>query len=131
LKKFLEDSCTEAQRAPDVVLTGHVHDYQRFSAPLFNKKNVPFIIAGAGGYNKRLHVLGKVFQETKAANKLPVQIESEPELLENFNDSEHGYLRVTVTRKDITLDYVAVPDPSTSPKDAVLPPYDSVKVSLP
>jgi hypothetical protein len=111
-------------------LTGHVHDYQRFSAPLFNKKNVPFIIAGAGGYNKRLHVLGKVFQETKAANKLPVQIESEPELLENFNDSEHGYLRVTVTRKDITLDY-GRPDPSTSPKDAVLPPYDSVKVSLP
>ena len=52
-------------------------------------------------------------------------------MLENFNDSQHGYLRVTVTRKDITLDYVAVPDPSTNPKDAVLPPYDSVKVSLP
>jgi hypothetical protein len=26
------------------VLTGHVHNYQRFSAPLYNKKSVPFIV---------------------------------------------------------------------------------------
>jgi hypothetical protein len=52
-------------------------------------------------------------------------------MLENFNDSEHGYLRITVTKKDITLDYVTVPDPSTNPKDGVLKPYDSVKVVLP
>jgi hypothetical protein len=68
------------ERAPDVVLSGHVHDYQRFSAPLYNKKDVPFIVAGAGGYNKRLHVLGKVFRDAKAANQLPVQIEGEPEM---------------------------------------------------
>ena len=130
LKQFLEDCCTQAKRAPDAVLTGHVHDYQRFSAPLYNKKNVPFIVAGAGGYNKRLHVLGRVFQDAKSASKFPVQIESEPELLENFNDSDHGYLRITVTKKAITLDYVAVPDPSTNPKDRLLAPYDSVQVSL-
>jgi len=84
-----------------------VHNYQRFSAPLYNKKNVPFIVAGAGGYNKRLHVLGRVFHEAK----LPIQIRGEPEYLEKFNDSQHGYLRITVEKK-ITLDYVAVPDPS-------------------
>jgi hypothetical protein len=100
-------SCATADRAPDAVLTGHVHNYQRFSAPLYNKKNVPFIVAGAGGYNKRLHVLGRVFHEAK----LPIQIRGEPEYLEKFNDSQHGYLRITVEKK-ITLDYVAVPDPS-------------------
>jgi acid phosphatase type 7 len=130
LKQLLEESCAQAKRAPDVVLSGHVHDYQRFSASLYNKKNVPFIVAGAGGYNKRLHVLGKVFQDAKAAKQLPVQIQGEPELLENFNDSDHGYLRVTVTKKDITLDYVIVPDPSTNPKESFLPPYDSVQVSF-
>jgi acid phosphatase type 7 len=112
------------------VLTGHVHDYQRFSAPLYDKKNVPFIVAGAGGYNKRLHVLGKVFQDAKTANQLPVQIQGQPEKLENFNDSDHGYLRVTVTKKDITLDYVTVPDPSNNPKDQFLKPSDSVVVSF-
>jgi len=130
LKQFLEECCTKAKRAPDVVLGGHVHDYQRFSAPLFNKKNVPFIVAGAGGYNRRLHVLGKVFQDAKAAKKLPVQFEGQPELLEGFNDADHGYLRVTVTKKDITLDYVAVPDPSTNPKEALLAPYDSAHVTF-
>jgi acid phosphatase type 7 len=38
LKDLLETSCKSAGRAPDVVLTGHVHNYQRFSAPLHNKK---------------------------------------------------------------------------------------------
>ena len=107
-----------------------MHDYQRFSAPLHDKKNVPFIVAGAGGYNKRLHVLGKIFQDARQNKKLPVQIQGEPEYLESFNDSQHGYLRVTVTKRNITLDYVAVPDPSENPKDAVLEPYDSVVVSI-
>ena len=107
-----------------------MHDYQRFSAPLYDKKDVPFIVAGAGGYNKRLHVLGKVFQDAKSAKKFPIQIQGEPELLENFNDSNHGYLRITVTKKAITLEYVTVPDPSTNPKDSFLKPYDSVQVVL-
>jgi hypothetical protein len=130
LKQLLEDCCTQVKRAPDVVLSGHVHDYQRFSASLYNKKNVPFIVAGAGGYNQRLHALGKIFQDAKSANKFPIQIQGQPELLENFDDTAHGYLRVAVTKKDITLDYVTVPDPSTNPKDGFLPPYDSVQVSF-
>ena len=59
-----------------------------------------------------------------------VQIEGEPEYLENFNDSQHGYLRVTVTKKKIVLDYVAVPDPSENPKDGILKPFDSVEVDF-
>jgi hypothetical protein len=62
--------------------------------------------------------------------KLPIQVEDSPELLESFNDWQHGYLRVTVTPKKITLDYIAVPDPSTNPKDQVLDPFDSVEVDL-
>jgi hypothetical protein len=127
---LLDKCCQGADRAPDVVLSGHVHDYQRFSAPLYNKQNVPFIVAGAGGYKKRLHRLGKAFQDAKKKKQLPVQIEDAPELLENFNDTDHGYLRVTVTKKKITLDYIAVPDPATNPEDAVLKPYDSVEVLL-
>src|SRR5215831_3642785 len=130
LKDLLEHCCETADRAPDVVLTGHVHNYQRFSAPLYDKKSVPFIVAGAGGYNKRLHVLGKVFHEAQQKKKLPIQIQGEPEALENFNDSQHGYLRVTVTKSSITLDYVAVPDPSENAKDAFLKPYDTVEVAL-
>ena len=130
LKMLLEESCQDAKRAPDVVLTGHVHNYQRFSAPLLDKKDVPFIVAGAGGYKKKLHVLGASFHNALNQKKLPVQVDNEPELLENFNDWQHGYLRVTVTLKKIRVDYIAVPDPSLSPKNQILPPYDSVEVDL-
>jgi len=131
LKSLLEDSCKEAGRAPHLVLTGHVHDYQRFSAPLLDKGNVPFIVAGAGGYKKRLHVLSRIFHDALDKKKLPVQIEDQPELLVNFNDWQHGYLRVAVTPNKIRLEYVAVPDPSQHPKDQVLKPYDTVEVSGP
>ena len=113
-----------------MVLTGHVHNYQRFSAPLLDKKDVPFIVAGAGGYKKKLHVLGASFHNALNQKKLPVQVDNEPELLENFNDWQHGYLRVTVTLKKIRVDYIAVPDPSLSPKNQILAPYDSVEVDL-
>jgi len=124
LKDLLEQSCTTAGRSPDMVLTGHVHDYQRFSAPLPGKQDVPFIIAGAGGYNQRLHTLSKVFH----SEKLPITIQGSDGVLEAFNDSQHGYLRITVTKGSITADYVAVPDPSAGAKDAVLEPSDSVTV---
>ena len=131
LKSLLEESCKEAGRAPDLVLTGHVHDYQRFSAPLLDKANVPFIVAGAGGYKQQLHVLSRTFHDALDKKKLPIQIEDQPELLVNFNDWQHGYLRVAVTPNKIRLEYVAVPDPSQHPKDQVLKPYDTVEVSGP
>ncbi len=130
LKDLLDECCAEAKRAPEAVLTGHVHNYQRFSAPLLDKKDVPFIVAGAGGYKKKLHILGRDFHAALDAKKIPIQIQGEPELLQNFNDWQHGYLRVAVTPKKIKLDYIAVPDPATNPKDQVLEPYDSVEVDL-
>jgi hypothetical protein len=126
LKQLLDEVVQDAGRAPDAVLTGHVHDYQRFSAPLGDKQDVPFIVAGAGGYNKRLHELHKSFHEAK----LPVQIEGEPELLESFNDAQHGYLTITVTDQELTLDYYAVPDPGDADKVKHLKPFDSVTVKL-
>jgi hypothetical protein len=113
-----------------VVLSGHVHNYQRFSAALLNKKHVPFIVAGAGGYNRRLHVLGKIFHDAQRKKQLPIQINNEDIWLQNFNDQQHGYLRIAVTKTSIQLDYVAVPDPSERRRDGFLKRYDSVRVQL-
>lgn len=130
LKSLLDHSCQAAKRAPDVVLAGHVHNYQRFSAPLLGKRTVPFIVAGAGGYKKRLHRLGKPFQDAKQKGRFPIQIDGEPELLENFDDTDHGYLRVSVTKQKIVFDYIAVPDPASNVPESHLKPYDSVTVAL-
>ncbi len=47
--------------------------------------------------------------------------------LENFNDSQHGYLRITVTKKSIVVEYVAVPDPS-KPAKGPLKAFDTLTI---
>jgi len=113
LKGVLEQASASAGRVPELVLSGHVHNYQRFQGSL-NGQAVPMIVAGAGGYNPALHTLSKVFH----SGKLPIQMAGGDGILENFCDNQHGYQRITVTKKKIQCDYVAVPDPGSTKKGA-------------
>lgn len=126
LYDVFQQSFASAGRVPDLVLSGHVHDYQRFSASMAGK-DVPFVVVGAGGYNTRLHVLAKEFHMAR----LPVQMAGSGVTLEAFCDSNHGYLKVEVTAQKIHCDYFAVPN--TDPSKAALPPnppFDSFEISL-
>jgi hypothetical protein len=122
LYAVLEAAVEAAGRVPELVLGGHVHNYQRFTGTLAGK-DVPMIIAGAGGYNAQLHVLHKAFHTAK----LPITMPGAGGILENFNDSQHGYLRITVTKKAIDVEYIAVPDPS-APKKGPLKGFDSITI---
>jgi hypothetical protein len=124
LYDFLNTACTTASRTPDLVLSGHVHNYQRFTGTLAGK-DVPFIVAGAGGYNPRLHVLSKAFHDAN----LPIEMKGSGGTLENFNDSQHGYLKIAVIKGQITVEYFAVPDPS-SPASKPLSPFDSLTITF-
>jgi hypothetical protein len=121
----LDTAVQSAGRLPELVLSGHVHDYQRFTGAL-NGKDIPIIVAGAGGYNKQLHTLAKIFHNSK----LPISMTGSTGQLENFNDSQHGYLRITVTKKNLLCEYIAVPDTS-SPKAGPLKPFDSLTIPTP
>ena len=107
------------------MLSGHVHNYQRFTGSLAETQ-LPFIIAGAGGYNAKLHTVAKVFH----TSKLPITMTGSGGVLESFCDSNHGYLLVRMTQKSVQCDYFAVPDPGAVPKGA-LKPFDSVTVAVP
>ena len=122
LYSVLDSAAQAASRVPELVLTGHVHNYQRFTGQLTGH-DVPMIVAGAGGYNAQLHMLHKAFHQAK----LPVTLGNAGGILESFNDSQHGYLRITVTKKSIVCEYVAVPDPS-SPKKGPLKAFDTLTI---
>ncbi|MFZ1130080.1 MAG: metallophosphoesterase [Terriglobales bacterium] len=123
LYDFLNSACTTAKnRTPDLVLSGHVHNYQRFTGTLAGK-DVPFIVAGAGGYNLQLHTLAKEFHQAK----LPVAMAGGDGTLEKFCDSQHGYLRITVTKGEMEVEYFAVPDAS-APATKALAPFDSLTI---
>ncbi len=128
LKSIIENATNTSGRTPDLILTGHVHNYQRFTGSI-NGKPVPTIVAGAGGYNLKLHTLKRpTFDPKKGPYKFP----DGPETLDKFNDFQHGYLILDVTKDKIAGSYIAVPDPkSGDPVPAEpLAPYDTFTVPV-
>jgi hypothetical protein len=123
LKDVFEQACTKANRTPDAVFTGHVHDYQRFNGELCGKQ-VPFFVIGAGGYNQRLHVLSQQFHQGQPPFEMPGSVGT----LESFCDQNHGYMLVNVTKDKIICNYFAVPDPSVQGK--ALTPFDTLEIPL-
>ncbi|WP_225865838.1 metallophosphoesterase family protein [Dyadobacter aurulentus] len=92
---FLDKAFEEAGVRPDVVFSGHVHNYQRFSKTYPDGRNVPFVVAGGGGYDE-LHPVATTFDPRfTSENALFDGV-----TLENHCDTKHGFLKVTVEKKE-------------------------------
>jgi hypothetical protein len=128
LKGIVEEATKEAGRVPDLILTGHVHNYQRFLGDL-NGKPVPTIVAGAGGYNQKLHTLSR---HQFNPSEVPYKFEDGDETLEKFNDFQHGYLLIDVSEDKIAGSYFAVDDPTaaTMVPTKRIKPYDEFEIKL-
>lgn len=117
----IDGAAKAAGRWPDAVLSGHVHDYQRFSRDVGNGDNVPYIVAGAGGYAniaKRMHQLQKELER----KKLPINTTRENLRLESHNCKDPGYLRVSAGKSGLSFEYFVVPfdgEPAAEPFDSV------------
>lgn len=102
----IDQATSKTGRQPDAVLTGHVHNYQRFSRKLGNT-TIPYIVAGAGGYAndaRSLHKLQKAIQ----GQKPPIKTTRPDVVLQNYNDSDAGFLRITVDSKKLGFEYFTV-----------------------
>jgi len=106
--EFLDESFEETGVLPDFVFSGHVHNYQRFAKKYKNGKTVPFIVAGAGGYDE-LHPVAQTSDP---------RFFTDPDLfkdikLECYADNKHGFLKIAIKRKDgkLTLggEYYTIP----------------------
>jgi len=61
----LENAIRDTGRVPNLVMSGHVHDYQRIEQTIAPGKPTPFIVCGNGGYHN-LHAL-----HSQAGDKAP------------------------------------------------------------
>jgi acid phosphatase type 7 len=106
----LDQAIQASRRSPDMVLCGHVHNYQRFTRTT-KAGDLPYIVAGAGGY-WHLHYVAK------DASGNPVQPGWRPPglgvVLEAYADSRHGFMRLQITPDAIHGEYVTVPHPQES-----------------
>ena len=54
----LENAIRNSGRVPNLVLSGHVHNYQRIEQTIAKNSATPFIVTGNGGYHDlhKIHV---------------------------------------------------------------------------
>jgi hypothetical protein len=88
---------------PHAVLSGHAHNYQRFTR-LHGQTQIPYIISGNGG-----HGLAKLTRKGTSALRTPQALQvighADKVTLENYDDEDYGYLRVVVTASQLRIEY--------------------------
>lgn len=94
-------------RYPNLVLSGHVHNYQRFTSVVQGPKGqlqVPYVVAGAGGYIN----LGKMQLVNGALPRAPLAV-GNGLTLEQYDASNFGFLRLEVSKTQVIGTYFSAP----------------------
>ncbi|HVV56524.1 MAG TPA: metallophosphoesterase [Mucilaginibacter sp.] len=90
----LDGAFREANVLPDLVMSGHVHNYQRFSKQYPKGISVPYIVAGSGGYAD-LHPLADPGDSDFPDDSCLFDgVE-----LQNYCDDAHGFLKICLSKK--------------------------------
>jgi hypothetical protein len=126
-------------RAPDLVLSGHVHSYQRFKRTLpmpggngqESKRTLPYIVDGAGGFANSPRALHKIQTNPRTrrppanGTRCPSHVDTTLDLtIEAHNDHDPSFLRVTVSDAELLVEAFAVPFDGPPPTN----PFDSVQI---
>lgn len=116
----LFDAFAATGRYPNLILSGHVHNYQRFTFELQGPKKtnlqIPCIVAGAGGYTK----LGKLHKIGGAYPQAPLTLDNGL-TLEAYDQDNFGFLRLEVSKTQITGTYFCNQySPGTTPEPQAL-----------
>lgn len=111
----VQHAINDSRRLPNLVLTAHVHNYQRIEREAVvgvKGTTVPFLVSGAGGYY-HLHNLN-VTAVPKGKHHAVVEDPLTHARLVASNATNHGYLTLTVDRDTVsgvmsTIDEVGHP----------------------
>jgi Calcineurin-like phosphoesterase len=112
----IDGICKAAGVYPHAFLSGHAHNYQRFARTVsFGGATieVPFIVCGDGGHNANRLVKakrGQPAQEPQFGAQVDYldqnpAIPSKGLLLKHYDDTNYGYLRVTVDKSQVQIGF--------------------------
>lgn len=88
----LQHAINDSRRVPNMVLTGHVHNYQRIERKITGNTPTPFLVAGAGGY---YHLHGMTADTGHTDKDVGATL--------MFHDQfHHSYVTLAVDAKNIT-----------------------------
>ncbi|MFD1257659.1 metallophosphoesterase family protein [Mucilaginibacter terrae] len=126
--EFLEQAFRHTGVRPDIVFSGHVHNYQRFNKQ-YADGVVPYIVAGSGGFDE-LHTIASIDDEQYSNNSHLFNGVT----LQSYCDTQHGFLRITLEKGTrgliLTGEYYTIPhqENTINPPDALL--YDRFEIAI-
>jgi len=107
----IDSACKAAGVWPHAVLSGHAHNYQRYTR-LANGYQIPFVVAGCGGHSPLSKMRSTLRTPYKIDNTLT---------LESYDDTDYGYLRIVVNATTMRIEFHPQSDGGTTktPNDVV------------
>jgi hypothetical protein len=127
--KDLDSVSHETGVWPHAVLSGHAHNYQRYTRAL-NNMEIPYLISGNGGHNHT-----PLTRKQDPVLRVPLQLPrhqraNDKVTLENYDDQDYGYMRILVNAKQLRIEYHPATDGAAAktPDDAVTIDLKSRKI---
>jgi len=107
----IDGACTAAGVWPHAVLSGHAHNYQRYTRTV-NGFQIPYMVAGCGGHSPLSAIRSTIRTPFTIDNTLT---------LESYDDTDYGYLRIVVNATTMTIEFHPQSDGGTTktPDDVV------------
>ena len=123
--KEIDQICADVGVWPHAVLSGHAHNYQRFTRSI-NQRQIPYVVCGNGGHPP----LQKISVDTTLRTPIAMQGFAQPErndtvTLDNYDFQSFGYLRIVVDAEQLRIEFHPEGDGVTTKT-----PDDFVTVSL-
>ena len=105
----IDASCKAAGAWPDIVLSGHAHLYQRFTRTMSNGKQIPYIVAGCGGF--------AATAPKSAIPHAPVTVGDHTLVIDPIID--FGYLTVETDGQTLSITFKTADQHGVTVKDSV------------
>jgi Calcineurin-like phosphoesterase len=122
--KEIDAICSKRGVWPHAVLSGHAHNYQRFTRHL-GSRQIPYLVCGNGG-----HGLNQLSNTQTIRTPQDMKIFAQPEkndsiTFESYDDKNYGYLRILADPTQLRIEYHPASDGAQTKT-----PDDSVTVNL-
>jgi hypothetical protein len=123
--KEIDAICAKVGVWPHAVLSGHAHNYQRFTRTI-GTRQIPYVVCGNGGHPP----LQKISVDTTLRTPISMQGFAQPErndtvTLDNYDFKSFGYLRIVADTQQLRIEFHPEGDGVTTKT-----PDDFVTVSL-
>ena len=112
LAKILQEAFEASKLYPDAVFSAHAHHYQRLTYFCADGRQIPYLIVGSGGHAPAEALAERCDGSFAAPPQLPILSvappgfdfpEGESAQMVQYNDKEHGFMRITLDLKHRTL----------------------------